>query len=409
MGRRPSVPIPSHFHARLRSSFLLPWLWFACSTTPQRGRTAFGLDGSSLPVTPLAVASAPREPPVIASAATSTSLDATAQDYTGESTALSDEPDDDEADSDREDSAERPHPFDTLTSTELLRLLREDPKSLGSASLGRPNAGAVFNAVQLPEHAAWKREDPVHAWATEETVEYLTQALLAVAKHFPNTPAVSIGHLSASKGGPLRPHVSHQSGRDVDVGFYYASEPKRWYRRATAETLDIERTWWLIRTLVLETDIEMVLIDRSLIPPLERFAIESGEAPEWVESIFHRCNGRPAIVRHAPGHATHLHLRFFNPIAQQSGRRLAPMLVKQGVVKAPQKTIPYVARSGDTLAKLAARHSTTMQAIRQANSMRTYQLVAGRTYRIPVKGNALETKATNVPKRRQPSSGRLGK
>jgi penicillin-insensitive murein endopeptidase len=241
----------------------------------------------------------------------------------------------------------------------------------------------LFNAVQLPENPAWKRVDPSHAWATTETVDYLVKALTSVARRFPGTEPVSIGHLSAQKGGPLRPHVSHQSGRDVDVGFYYSGEPNRWYKRATVENLDLERTWWFVRTLVRETEIEMILLDQSLIDSLERYALGQGEERAWVEGIFHRRDGRPAIMRHASGHATHLHLRFFNPVAQASGRRLMPLLLARGVVSAPPKYTIHVARAGDTLAKLATHYSTTMQAIRQANAMNTYQLVAGKRYRIP--------------------------
>jgi murein endopeptidase len=324
-----------------------------------------------------------------------------AEDYGAEQEAIGDEPDDADGTLGA-DGPRHPHPFDRLSLADLSRNLRENPTALGAASLGRPNAGSLFNAVQLPDNPAWKRVDPNHAWATSETIEYLTKGLLSVGEKYPGTDAVSIGHLSARQGGPLRPHVSHQSGRDVDVGFYYVGQPNRWYQRATSNNLDIKRTWWLLRTLVLETDIEMILLDQSLITPIERYAIESGEPRDWVDGLFHSRNGRSSIVRHAPGHATHLHLRFFNPRAQESGRRLLPLLVQRGLAVAPQKTIPHVARAGDTLAKLAVRYSTTMQAIRQANSMKTYQLVAGTAYRIPIRGTVLDVPAVHVPARRLP-------
>jgi penicillin-insensitive murein endopeptidase len=178
----------------------------------------------------------------------------------------------------------------------------------------------------------------------------------------------------------------------------------RWYRRGTQENLDVERTWWLIRTLVRDTDVEMILLDQSLSALVERFAIAAGEEKEWVQGIFHNRNGRYAIVRHAAGHATHLHIRFFNPVAQESGRRLMPMLVERRIVTPPQKTVTHVVRPGETLAKLAARYGTTMQAIRDANAMHTYQLVAGKAYRIPVAGSTTETPRAQIPSRRAQSS-----
>lgn len=321
-------------------------------------------------------------------------------DYDAETEAIGDEDESAEPIPSQRARSTAPHPLEPLSPAELESRLKSAPASLGAASLGRPNAGHLLNAVQLPDDPHWKRVDPAHAWATPETIEYLSRAIRAVAERYPGTAPVSIGHLSAREGGPLRPHVSHQSGRDVDVGFYYSEEPNHWYRRASGENLDVERTWWFIRALVLDTDIEMILLDQSLSRLVERFALETGESIDWVQGIFHTQHGRPAIVRHASGHATHLHLRFFNPVAQESGRRLMPLMIERRMIAPPQRFVTYVARGGDTLAKLATRYSTTMQAIRDANSMKTYQLVAGASYRIPISGHAADTTSPKVPARR---------
>jgi penicillin-insensitive murein endopeptidase len=242
----------------------------------------------------------------------------------------------------------------------------------------------LFNGVHMPENEAWKLVDPSHAYGTEETVDALRLSLRAVYEHFPNTPVVSIGHLSAKQGGHLSPHQSHQSGRDVDVSFYYDGSPNRWYERASPNHLDLPRTMYLIRTLVEKTSIEMILVDRSLHEPLRRYALGQGMDEAWVEGLFVTREGRPPIVRHAPGHATHLHLRFRNPTAERAGQRLAALLAKHRLIVVPPKTITHVARSGDTLAKLAARYGTSMHEIRVHNAMPNAQLVAGRAYRIPV-------------------------
>jgi len=44
-----------------------------------------------------------------------------------------------------------------------------------------------------------------------------------------------------------------------------------------------------------------------------------------------------------------------------------------------------------------------MQAIRQANRMKTFQLVAGETYRIPVEGAPEKPQAAQIPARRRPA------
>jgi penicillin-insensitive murein endopeptidase len=260
----------------------------------------------------------------------------------------------------------------------------------------------------MPENDAWTLVSPNQAFGTQETVDALRLALRAVYDTFPHTPVISIGHLSAKQGGHLRPHRSHQSGRDVDISFYYDGTPNRWYAKASPSNLDLARTMFLIRTLVEKTNIEMILIDQSLHAPLKRYALDQGWDAEWVEGLFSSREGRAPVVRHAPGHATHLHLRFRNPVAERSGRRLALLLGRHQLVTVPPKTVTHVARAGDTLAKLATRYGTTMRAIRVKNAMPSVQLVAGRPYQIPIDSNNASPKeprnrknASNEPRLRQ--------
>src|SRR5690606_32055386 len=108
-----------------------------------------------------------------------------------------------------------------LSQEEISRLLKEKPETLGSISVGRPNSGRLMNGVRLPEDERWVVVDPHHAYGTRETVDFLRAAVASVHRQYPATPRLHIGHISAKKGGWLSPHRSHQSGRDVDVGFYY--------------------------------------------------------------------------------------------------------------------------------------------------------------------------------------------
>ena len=280
--------------------------------------------------------------------------------------------------------AKGPHPFDSMSEAVLREAFEKRPQTLGSVSIGRPNFGQLMNGVQPKESPLYRLVDPSHAWGTQETVESLCHALSVVAQAYPGTPVVDIGHLSAKEGGPLQPHHSHQSGRDVDLGFYYLDNGTRWYTRASRDTLDISRTWALIRTLVIDADIEMILLDRSLQELVESYASSVEKDPVWVAGLFHGDGARFAIVRHSPGHTTHMHLRFFNPIAEQSAKRLANLLPSRRFVRASVNYIVHVARSGDTLQKLAQRYRTTIAAIRQANRMRDFQLFVGHRYNIPV-------------------------
>ncbi len=280
----------------------------------------------------------------------------------------------------------RGHPLDGLQGEELERLVDEAFESLGSLSLGSPNAGRLLNGVQLPEASEWERVDPVHAWGTSETIEYLSAAARLVHQVHDDTPVLFVGHISARGGGPLSPHVSHQSGRDVDVSFYYVGSDSRWYQRGTAANLDLTRTWTFVRALLTVTDVELILADRSILRLLEEHALSRGEDPSWVEGLFRDRNGQRAILRHASGHKTHLHIRFFNPIAQETARRLYPILVDRGLAAPPVTYRAHRCASGDTLGKLAKRYGTTIPDIKRANGLRSSKIIAGKTYRIPQRG-----------------------
>jgi murein endopeptidase len=290
----------------------------------------------------------------------------------------------DSDDSDHQSSRRnQQHPFDALSESSLRTTFEVHPETLGSISVGKPNAGELINGVTPPPSPLYQLTDPSHAWGTTETVTALCHALEVVAQLHPGTAVVDIGHLSAKGGGPLRPHHSHQSGRDVDLGLYYRQAGTRWYTHATRDTLDIPRTWTLIRTLATDTNIELILLDRTLQEAVEHYAASIEQDAEWVHGLFQGSGTKRALIRHSPGHATHLHLRFFNAVAQESARRLGPYINFHGSTRVSVTTTTHVATTGDTLAKLAQRYHTTISAIRSANRMRDYQLVAGRPYTIP--------------------------
>ncbi len=294
-------------------------------------------------------------------------------------------------------------PFEDLSDEELENRLLEAPESLGSLSVGLPNNGRLLNGVRPEDGKLFELVSPGFAWGTEETVAYLQAAVSKVHEQFPNTAPVHIGHISGASGGHLSPHLSHQSGRDVDVGYYYAEGQRRWYRRATADNLDVARTWALVRAFVTETDVEMILIDHPIQRVLREHALASGEDPEWVQSLFETLGSRQAIIRHVRGHGTHIHVRFFNPIAQRSGQRLYSLLVAHKLVPPVTVFAQHRVRKGETLGKLARRYGTTVEAIQRANGLRNTLIQARRVYKIPRKGGPRPIQGQlNFPERRLP-------
>ncbi|HQP37803.1 MAG TPA: penicillin-insensitive murein endopeptidase [Polyangiaceae bacterium] len=296
------------------------------------------------------------------------------------------------------------HPLARVTDAEVARRVRKNPAELGPMSIGYPNQGRLFNGVRMPSGPHWQVVDPSHAWGTQETVDALTHAIEKVNQAFADTPRVVIGHISAKQGGRLAPHVSHQAGRDVDVGYYH-DEELRWFARAGSQNLDRARTWELMKTLARETRVDLILIDRSIQKLLREWAKEHGEPEELLREMFEGGAGKRAIVLHARGHADHIHVRFFNPIAQETGRRAGPVLLKMGLLKAPQKAPPAVATTmivhrvvrGETLGMIARKYGVTVQQIRAANGLFSDRVKPKQELRIPKAVTSAPTPPARAP------------
>jgi penicillin-insensitive murein endopeptidase len=312
----------------------------------------------------------------------------TAHDEDDDVPALTDEdaPDDgaDEADDTPSTTGhERPHPLDGWTEEQIREAVSVDMKKLGAMSLGSPSAGLLLNGVQATKSDLLEPVAPGASWGTEETLAYLERALRRVHEQIAGTPALQLGDISAEKGGPISPHVSHQAGRDVDIAYFY-KEGGRWYRRGTARNLDLPRNWAFVRALVTETDVELILIDHSIQALLREHALSIGEDPVWVDSLFRGGSGLRPLIRHARGHATHIHVRFFNPLAQETARRAYAALVERGVVPPVQSFIQHRAKRGDTLGKLSKKYGVSVAAIKQANRLKKSLIREKHTYLIPV-------------------------
>ncbi len=360
---------------------------------------------------------APRAAEASPSASVPAGAAATASDAAPAATAAADgaaidepDPGDDEAIDDgieieHDAVAGSPSPLAGLSDREIEERLTRDPASLGPISIGATNAGLLLYGVPMPKGERWRVIEPGGAFGTQETVDALVHCIDAVNERFPGTAPMWIGHISARGGGHLSPHKSHQAGRDVDLGYYYQGGGK-WYARATAANLDRARTWALVRTLITDTDVELILIDTSIQKLLREHALGIGEDAGWISRVF-QVGGtdRSPMIRHAKGHATHLHVRFFSPVARELGRRAYPLLVQKGLVKPPAAFVMHKAKRGQTLGSLANRYGTTVRAIQEANGLRSTRIQIGRTYRIPRPGAVavpVVTAPVTVPPRRLP-------
>ncbi len=201
---------------------------------------------------------------------------------------------------------------------DFAREFAPDAVRVGSASLGSPNRGFLVNGVQMPDGPYWRVLDRDRAWGTAETITSLLNAIGRVHAAFPDSPALYVGNISAEDGGYLRPHHSHQSGRDADLGYYYF-EGSRWYARVNARNLDRPRTWALVKALLSDPNVEDLFMDRFVQNLLRSYAKQVGEDPEFVAGAFDGGLGQEKRVFHAWGHLTHMHVRFRCPRAVAAG------------------------------------------------------------------------------------------
>nr|WP_255208223.1 penicillin-insensitive murein endopeptidase [Myxococcus sp. AM009] len=266
-----------------------------------------------------------------------------------------------------------------ISDEELARRWKDEIASLGSMAVGFAHSGRLVNAQQFPKGDDWIVVTPAGAWATEETVNYLAEAIRDVRARFPNAPPLRVNGMSHKEGGYMRPHKSHQNGRDVDVGFYYPTvDPIR--TRAREHVIDVALNWEFIRSVLVKTDVQMILVDRRVRKVIYDHAVRVGEDKAWLDSIFN--DGPTGVVRHARGHRDHFHIRFHNPRAQELGRRVQPFLALQ-----PEHNVTtHRIRNGDTLGGIALKYGSTVSLIKKANRMRSNFLRAGNRLSVPLRG-----------------------
>lgn len=266
-----------------------------------------------------------------------------------------------------------------LTDEELLRRWVEEPASLGSISMGMTEAGRLMNGVAMPAGDAWEVVDPANTWGTQETIDFIAAAAVAVRAQFSEAPPLRINHIGRENGGHLSPHRSHQAGRDVDLGFYYPNGLRAYSLKTRELAMDLEVNWALLKALITLGDVQFVLVDKRIQNRLYTYALDQGENKAWLDTLFRA--GTHSLVRHARGHRDHFHVRYFAGRSQELGYRIMPLLAKQPA----QNIAMHKVAPGDTLGRLAARYNTAAHLIQKANGLSSGALRVGRTLNIPLR------------------------
>ena len=163
------------------------------------------------------------------------------------------------------------------------------------------------NGVQLEPGDGYNVRRPGNAWGTPTTVESIAAALATYRKLEPHAPLVQIGDLSRKDGGPLRMHLSHQSGRDVDIGYVWEPRDDEGRRK-----MDLARTWTLINGFLQDDDVTAIFVDYRIQRRLYKHAQSIGVDQDELDRAFEypRDGDGEAILHHWRGHRDHFHVRF---------------------------------------------------------------------------------------------------
>ncbi len=185
----------------------------------------------------------------------------------------------------------------------------------GAGSISDPGGiPMVEGPGRIPKATPWK------TFAIAETIAVMDLALRRWAKR-PGAQKVLVGNMSQRGGGRLKPHSTHQSGRDVDIGYiqkWDGKEELNW-RKMNAQNLDPGETWALLQTFVGTGAVEVIFIDRGLQKLLHEYARAQGVTEAalepWMEYPRRTGEGAP-MIQHVAGHDDHIHVRFACPPGQ---------------------------------------------------------------------------------------------
>lgn len=174
-------------------------------------------------------------------------------------------------------------------------------------SVGAPNAGLLLGGARLPRSHLYRCRSAVTCVGSSSTVEALLRAIVRYQRRMGLREPLGIGDISREGGGALYGHKSHQSGRDVDIAI-----PRRAGDGLSADDVDWRALGLLIEALTEEGSVDAIFLDYEHQGRL----VSTSSDPrmrslvQWRAGTGVEDRQREGLVRHAPGHVGHVHVRF---------------------------------------------------------------------------------------------------
>lgn len=220
--------------------------------------------------------------------------------------------------------------LDTLPLSPILRPrpIVSKPAGKGTLSIGNATTGYLVAGRQLPLVGEHHRVLDVQSsrgtnCGTDELVDGVLSAAEAVARKHPGA-VLAVGNMSRGGGGDFVWSVSHNAGRDVDLGFYLVSDDGRDVlppdlikvsRDLTARwpggsgRFDLDRNWRLFKSLATNQkfSLQWLFLASFLREKLLEHARRIGE-PEALVKKVGEVMAQPS--RSFP-HDDHVHVRLY--------------------------------------------------------------------------------------------------
>lgn len=189
-------------------------------------------------------------------------------------------------------------------------------------SIGKPWHGTLRRPTRLPSGNGYLIRRPARSFGAAYVVAQVKQAIRTVRADHPRLHTLAIGDLSQKRGGAISEHRSHQSGRDLDIGFFYKKKPAGYpesFASGTERNLDKAATWDLLVAFARTADdaggVQAIFLDYDVQGILYEWALDRGVDEGYLNRLFQYPDGRggSGLVRHEPHHDDHFHVRFKCP------------------------------------------------------------------------------------------------
>lgn len=176
-------------------------------------------------------------------------------------------------------------------------------------SVGFPAFGRLKNPANIEKDTPYYYSNTYSRdrnYGTAEIINLIEKTGCIAINVLGKDARLLVHDLSTKEGGEIKPHDSHQSGRDVDIGLFKRENSKlnNVFEDLTLNIglFDAQANWILVKALFLSANIDVIFLDSQLINKLQQYASVNEPDKEMVSLIFSK-------LKQWPGHEHHYHVR----------------------------------------------------------------------------------------------------